>query len=120
VGIAEDRRKRAAAAAKTADAPPARGQESLNRYMGEDKYLIRPPKRKREEQRSGAYDDDPDNPGEIIINWDYDDGGGETLRQFHANSLARMTERNGGEWMEENRSRLDNEFKSMLVRGLLT
>jgi len=44
-----------AAAAKTADAPPARGQESLTQYMGEDKFLIRPPKRTR--QGRGQYDD---------------------------------------------------------------
>jgi hypothetical protein len=70
--------------------------------------------------KGGPYRDDPDSPGEIIINWDYDDGGGETIRQFHANATARMTERNGDEWMEANKSRLDNEFKSMLVRGLMT
>jgi hypothetical protein len=40
-----DNRRRAAAV--TADAPPAQGQESLDRYMGEEKFLIRPPKRRR-------------------------------------------------------------------------
>jgi hypothetical protein len=70
--------------------------------------------------KGGPYRDDPDNPGEIIINWNYDDGDGETLQQFYDNSLAEMTEERGEGWVEENKGRLDNEFKSMLVRGLMT
>jgi hypothetical protein len=48
------RDKRLAAAAKTKAAPPARGQESLAEYMGEEKYLIRKPKRRR--KSTGRYD----------------------------------------------------------------
>jgi len=108
--------RRAASIAKTKTAQPAQGQESLDRYMGEDKYLIRPPKNKRSE----PYMDDPDVPGEIIINWDYHDGDGVTLRQFKADSEASLVERNGEEWMGQNRRRLDKEFKDIIVRGLLT
>lgn len=49
------RDKRLAAAAVTASAPPARGQESLAQYMGEEKYLIRKPKRSRR-RGAGRYD----------------------------------------------------------------
>jgi len=38
---------RVAGVATTRDAPPARGQESLDRYMTDEKYLIRPPKKDR-------------------------------------------------------------------------
>jgi hypothetical protein len=47
--------KRMVAAAITLAAPPARGQESLAEYMGEDKYLNKPPKRVR--RGRGRYDD---------------------------------------------------------------
>jgi len=44
MGIQSDRAKRER---KTREAPAARGKESLDRFMSEDKFLIRPPKKDR-------------------------------------------------------------------------
>jgi transcriptional regulator with XRE-family HTH domain len=63
---------------------------------------------------------DPNNEGEIIINWDYHDGGGETLREFKERAEAEMREKKGDEWLKANQKYLDNQFKAILTGGLLT
>jgi hypothetical protein len=58
--------------------------------------------------------------GEIIINWDYDDGDGVTLRTLKREMTESLTKKHGAAWVAEAQVRLDREFEMMVVMGFVT
>lgn len=58
--------------------------------------------------------------GDVIINWDYDNGEGETLRDMKRRWEEELEEEHGAPWMAESRARLEKEFEMMVTQGMLT
>jgi hypothetical protein len=58
--------------------------------------------------------------GGIIINWDYDDGDGVTLRERKRQATERLTKKNGAAWVADAKARLDDEFEMMVTMGFVT
>ena len=63
--------------------------------------------------REGENDD-------VIINWDYENGDGETLRDRKRRWEDELREGKGDEWVSGNQRSLDAQFVEIVVQGFLT
>jgi hypothetical protein len=58
--------------------------------------------------------------GEVVINWDYHNSDGVTLRERKRESMESLTEKKGAAWVDEAQERLDAEFELIVTMGMLT
>jgi hypothetical protein len=58
--------------------------------------------------------------GDVIINWDYENGDGVTLRERKRQWTAELVEDHDETWVAESQQRLDEEFEMIVTMGLLT